>query len=64
MGTLQKATRKLRVVRVGLRQMDGIGFRLFGNLTAKSPTLRANCNCLENGGVLQSTLFLQKSKNK
>ena len=25
-GTLQKATRKLRVVRVGLRQMDGIGF--------------------------------------
>ncbi|MBR3921990.1 MAG: hypothetical protein IKJ45_02665 [Kiritimatiellae bacterium] len=25
--TLQNATRKLRVVRVGLRQMDGIGFR-------------------------------------
>ena len=26
-GTLQNATRKLRVVRLGLRQMDGIGFR-------------------------------------
>ena len=25
--TLQKATHKLRVVRVELRQMDGIGFR-------------------------------------
>ena len=32
----QKATRKLHVVRVRLRSMDGIGFRLFGNLENQS----------------------------
>ncbi|MBE6396085.1 MAG: hypothetical protein E7046_03690 [Lentisphaerae bacterium] len=35
-GTAANATRKLRVVRLGLRQMDGIGFRLFGNLENQS----------------------------
>ena len=35
-GTLRKATRKLRVVRLGLRQMDGIGFRPLHNLENQS----------------------------